>query len=325
MAAYLHFDNSMVIVNYVLNLLKKQGIGCSIGTLYPDGYTRLENTRPAIPLVSNKRRTMAERINNFMFDGRPNNYQPKRLKMTIDMAEESNQNSQPYGEILPDIENPNNFFLYHARDTGEGLFPNNSTKPNFLYNWFSSYPFFDYHYDALYQYRLNSPITELLVITKNQADLPQIFNKFGIVIKQLLSLVNIQINENESIFSDYAIAAFVIQILNLNGMIMKDTFVILSKDTVDNNDSNLYKQVNQLHTKAYIDFYNEYDKLNPLPHDVDKEQLKCRIAAELVNSQKKFNKGALHDIAKNVDIKEVLNDYTENQLTDDTKDNKEPQ
>jgi len=95
------------------------------------------------------------------------------------------------------------------------------------------------------------------------------------------------------------------------------------KDTVDNNDSNLYKQVNQLHTKAYIDFYNEYDKLNPLPHDVDKEQLKCRIAAELVNSQKKFNKGVLHDIAKNVDIKEVLNDYTENQLTDDSKDNKE--
>ena len=235
MAAYVHFDNSMVIVNYVLNLLKKQGIGCSIGTLYPNGYTRLENTRPAIPLVSNKRRTIAERINNFMFDGSPNNNQPKRLKMTIDMAQESNQNSQPYGEILPDIENPNNFYLYHARDTGEGLFPNNSTKPNFLYNWFSSYPFFDYSYDALYQYRLNSPITELLVITKNQSDLPQIFNKFGIVIKQLLSLVNIQINENESIFSDYAIAAFVIQVLNLNGMIMKDTFVILSKDTVDNN------------------------------------------------------------------------------------------
>lgn len=235
MAAYVHFDNSMVIVNYVLNLLKKQGIGCSIGTLYPDGYTRLENTRPAIPLVSNKRRTIAERINNLMFDGSPNNKQPRRLKMTIDMAEESNQNSQPYGEILPDIENPKNFYLYHARGTGEGLFPNNSTKPNFLYNWFSSYPFFDYHYDALYQYRLNSPITELLVITKNQSDLSQIFNKFGIVIKQLLSLVNIEINDNESLFSDYAIAAFVIQVLNLNGMIMKDTFVILSKDTVDNN------------------------------------------------------------------------------------------
>ena len=97
------------------------------------------------------------------------------------------------------------------------------------------------------------------------------------------------------------------------------------KDTVDNNDSNLYKQVNQLHTKAYIDFYNEYDRLNPLPHDVDKEQLKCRIAAELVNSQKKFNKGVLHDIAKNVDIKEVLTDYAENQLVDDNKDNKEIQ
>ena len=97
------------------------------------------------------------------------------------------------------------------------------------------------------------------------------------------------------------------------------------KDTVDNNDSNLYKQVNQLHTKAYIDFYNEYDKLNPLPHDVYKEQLKCRIAAELVNSQKKFNKGVLHDIAKNVDIREVLTDYAENQLVDDNKDNKEIQ
>merc|ERR1712079_131453 len=105
---------------------------------------------------------MVETINNYMFDGTPNNKQPKRLKMTLDMAQESNQHSQPYGEILPDIENPTNFYLYHARDRGEGLFPNNSTKPNFLYNWFSSYPFFDYSYDALYQYRLNSPITELL-------------------------------------------------------------------------------------------------------------------------------------------------------------------
>jgi hypothetical protein len=313
MAAYVHLDNSMVIVNYVLNLLKKQGIGCSIGTLYPDGYTRLENTRPAIPLVSNKRRTIAERINNFMFDGSPNNKQPKRLKMTIDMAQESNQNSQPYGEILPDIENPNNFYLYHARDTGDGLFPNNSTKPNFLYNWFSSYPFFDYHYDALYQYRLNSPITELLVITKNQSDLPQIFNKFGIVIKQLLTLVNIQINENESIFSDYAIAAFVIQVLNLNGMIMKDTFVILSKDTVDNNlnftkldkktddigkvkDYNIAEGPNLIESEAPT--YYSPELIDQIRHEIIKKALENKGGKKRKNNKKTKRKKYTNKLTK---------------------------
>ena len=301
------------IVNYVLNLLKKQGIGCSIGTLYPDGYTRLENTRPAIPLVSNKRRTIAERINNFMFDGSPNNKQPKRLKMTIDMAQESNQNSQPYGEILPDIENPNNFYLYHARDTGDGLFPNNSTKPNFLYNWFSSYPFFDYHYDALYQYRLNSPITELLVITKNQSDLPQIFNKFGIVIKQLLTLVNIQINENESIFSDYAIAAFVIQVLNLNGMIMKDTFVILSKDTVDNNlnftkldkktddigkvkDYNIAEGPNLIESEAPT--YYSPELIDQIRHEIIKKALENKGGKKRKNNKKTKRKKYTNKLTK---------------------------
>ena len=98
--------------------------------------------------------------------------------------------------------------------------------------------------------------------------------------------------------------------------IVKDKHDGWIKDNVDDNTSNLYKQVTHLHTKAYIDFYNEYDKLNPLPHDVDKEQFKCRIAAELVNSQQKFNKGVLHDIAKKIDIRDVLNDYTDKQLTD---------
>jgi hypothetical protein len=88
--------------------------------------------------------------------------------------------------------------------------------------------------------------------------------------------------------------------------IVKDKHDGWIKDTVDDNSSHLYQQVNQLHTKAYIDFYNEYDKLNPLPHDIDKEQFKCKIASELVTNKSKFNKGVLHDIAKNVDIREVL-------------------
>mgnify|MGYP001228823146 CR=1 FL=1 len=89
------------------------------------------------------------------------------------------------------------------------------------------------------------------------------------------------------------------------------------KDSVDDNSSHLYQQVNQLHTKAYIDFYNEYDKLNPLPHDIDKEQFKCKIAAELVNNKNKFNKGVLQDIAKNVDIREVLIACPSMELTDE--------
>ena len=88
------------------------------------------------------------------------------------------------------------------------------------------------------------------------------------------------------------------------------------KDSVDDNSSHLYQQVNQLHTKAYIDFYNEYDKINPLPHDIDKEQFKCKIAAELVNNKTKFNKGVLQDIAKNVDIRDVLTTCPSMELTD---------
>ena len=62
---------------------------------------------------------------------------------------------------------------------------------------------------------------------------------------------------------------------------------------------------------------NEYDKLNPLPHDIDKEQFKCKIAAELVNNKNKFNKGVLQDIAKNVDIREVLIACPSMELTDE--------
>ena len=87
--------------------------------------------------------------------------------------------------------------------------------------------------------------------------------------------------------------------------IVKDKHDGWIKDSVDDS-SHLYQQVNQLHTKAYIDFYNEYDKLNPLPHDIDKEQIKCKIASELVFNKNKLNKGVLHDIAKTVDIREVL-------------------
>lgn len=76
------------------------------------------------------------------------------------------------------------------------------------------------------------------------------------------------------------------------------------KDSVDEHGS-LYTQVNNLHSKAYINFYTEYDKENPLPHDTDSETLKCEIASKLLNYDRK---GIVNDIAKTVDIKNAIVD-----------------
>jgi hypothetical protein len=74
------------------------------------------------------------------------------------------------------------------------------------------------------------------------------------------------------------------------------------KDSVDTNGS-LYTQVNQLHSKAYIDFYTEYDKVNPLPHDTDHETFKCEMASKLLNYDKR---NIVNDIAKTSDIRHVV-------------------
>jgi hypothetical protein len=74
------------------------------------------------------------------------------------------------------------------------------------------------------------------------------------------------------------------------------------KDSVDTNGS-LYTQVNQLHSKAYIDFYTEYDKVHPLPHDTDHETFKCEMASKLLNYDKK---NLVNDIAKTSDIKNIV-------------------
>tara|TARA_B100001758_G_C18387102_1_gene600761 strand:- start:674 stop:1816 length:1143 start_codon:yes stop_codon:yes gene_type:complete len=95
------------------------------------------------------------------------------------------------------------------------------------------------------------------------------------------------------------------------------------KDSVDDNSSQLYKRVNQLHTQAYIDFYNEYDKQHPLPHDIDKERIKCKIAAELVSNKNRFNKVTINEIAKGVDIKDAIHTCPSIELTiDDDPENK---
>jgi hypothetical protein len=93
------------------------------------------------------------------------------------------------------------------------------------------------------------------------------------------------------------------------------------KDNVNDGQSQLYQTVNLLHTQAYIDFYNEYDKLNPLPHDVAKEGIKCKITNELLNNQDRFNKTTIQEIAKTSDIRDLLNVCPELKIMDESNDN----
>jgi|TARA_B000000475_G_C15987519_1_gene443657 uncharacterized C2H2 Zn-finger protein len=80
------------------------------------------------------------------------------------------------------------------------------------------------------------------------------------------------------------------------------------KDIAIDNTSRLYNKVDQLHKKAYIDFYNEYDKENPLPHDGDKESLKFNISSKIIKQNDDTNKVIIRDIAKTVDIHDALGD-----------------
>ena len=71
----------------------------------------------------------------------------------------------------------------------------------------------------------------------------------------------------------------------------------------ENINSQIYDTVNQLHKRAYLDFYSEYDKINPLPHDPDTENIKCKISSELLKPPTKID---INDIAKTLDIQEAL-------------------
>jgi len=68
-------------------------------------------------------------------------------------------------------------------------------------------------------------------------------------------------------------------------------------------NSQIYDTVNLLHKQAYLDFYIEYDKLNPLPHDTDTENIKCKISSKLLQAPSKID---IHDIAKTLDIRDAL-------------------
>ena len=98
--------------------------------------------------------------------------------------------------------------------------------------------------------------------------------------------------------------------------IVKDEREGWVKDIAMDNNSKLYTKVDQLHKKAYIDFYNEYDKENPLPHDGEREKLKFNISSQIIKQNDDTNKFIIKDIAKTVDIYDAL-DGIDNTLIED--------
>ena len=72
--------------------------------------------------------------------------------------------------------------------------------------------------------------------------------------------------------------------------IVKDELEGWIKDSAIDNNSKLYTKVDQLHKKAYIDFYKQYDIENPLPHDGEQEHLKFNISSQIINQNEDTNK-----------------------------------
>ncbi len=87
---------------------------------------------------------------------------------------------------------------------------------------------------------------------------------------------------------------------------VKDEAIGWVKDNGMDSSGSLYNKVNQLQNQAYIDFFNEYDKANPLPHDTEKEQIKCQISSDMISSKDKHNKNAITDIANTMSIVDAM-------------------
>jgi hypothetical protein len=123
---------------------------------------------------------------------------------------------------LPLLYIPKGTILFHVRDS---FFPNKTTHPGYLYNWFSSTPFWgggDFKNYVIYKYEVNNDITNLLFWTDKDIIDNDInfFRKLKIKKETTAELYkrlypDIKIDES----NDYALAAFAIQILNLNGLV----------------------------------------------------------------------------------------------------------
>ena len=85
-----------------------------------------------------------------------------------------------------------------------------------------------------------------------------------------------------------------------------------------NQPGKIGKQINNLYSRAYIDFYHEYDEEHPLPHSNRQVDEKSETSSKIM--QKKDKHYIIGTLAKNLDVKEAMKEIqTEN--ADDLKDN----
>lgn len=142
-------------------------------------------------------------------------------------------------------------------------------------------------------------------------------------VQEFLKNVSFELNDiisNNSLIEDYLSKKLIKNLEDLpfterpihctdnkrKNFMVKDEAVGWVKDNGMDSSGSLYNKMNSLQDKAYIEFFNEYDKVNPLPHDTEKERIKCQISSDMITSKDKNNKNAIVNIANTMSITDAI-------------------
>ena len=142
-------------------------------------------------------------------------------------------------------------------------------------------------------------------------------------VQEFLKNVSFELNDiisNNSLIEDYLSKKLIKNLENLpfterpihctdnkrKNFMVKDEAIGWVKDNGMDSSGSLYNKMNSLQDRAYIEFFNEYDKANPLPHDTEKERIKCQISSDIITNKDKNNKNAIVNIANTMSITDAI-------------------
>ena len=142
-------------------------------------------------------------------------------------------------------------------------------------------------------------------------------------VQEFLKNVSFELNDiisNNSLIEDYLSKKLIKNLEDLpfterpihctdnkrKNFMVKDEEIGWVKDNGMDSSGSLYNKMNSLQDKAYIEFFNEYDKANPLPHDTEKERIKCQISSDMITNKDKNNKNAIVNIANTMSITDAI-------------------
>lgn len=142
-------------------------------------------------------------------------------------------------------------------------------------------------------------------------------------VQEFLKNVSFELNDiisNNSLIEDYLSKKLIKNLEDLpfterpihctdnkrKNFMVKDEAIGWVKDNGMDSSGSLYNKMNSLQDKAYIEFFNEYDKANPLPHDTEKERIKCQISSDMISNKDKNNKNAIVNIANTMSITDAI-------------------